>query len=260
MAFNKIGVVADKAQTSQEKLKELSTKYDLIVIDEDNPQDVDVIVALGGDGFMLHILHKFINKKTPIYGINCGTVGFLLNQYKDEDIKTVLENAGATTIYPLVMEAKTKDGKIHTELAINEVSLLRKTGQAAKIRISVDGVVHMEEIVCDGMIVSTPAGSSAYNCSVGGPILPLRSNLLALTPISPFRPRRWRGAILSHKSVVRLDILKSHKRPVNAVADFNEVDEVEYVEVKEERSMEIQLLFDKGHSLEERIVREQFTV
>jgi NAD+ kinase len=260
MRYKKIGVIADKASEAQEMLGTLCDKYDLIELDTRNSQGVDVIVALGGDGFMLHTLHDFMGENIPIYGLNCGTVGFLMNQKRECSLLECLEDAGTTVIHPLKMEAKDADGKKHELLAVNEISLLRKTGQAAKIRISVDDVVHMAEIVCDGMIVSTPAGSSAYNCSAGGPILPLKSDLLALTPISPFRPRRWKGAVLANKSVVKLDILKSYKRPVNAVADFTEVSNVESVEVYEQNDIEIKLLFDKGHSLEERIVQEQFTV
>jgi len=257
--FKKIGVVADKRKEAQSALKTLCKKYSLTEItDIEQGKKMDVIVALGGDGFMLHTLHNYMNYDIPIYGINCGTIGFLMNEYKETNLKARLEKAGITEIHPLKMVATTTDGKKHEALAINEVSLLRATGQAVKIRISVDGKVQLKELVGDGVLVATAAGSTAYNSSVGGPALPLKSNLFALTPISAFRPRRWNGALLPHKTTIKFDIISSKKRPANAVADFTEVEDVSSVEVKEVRDKKISLLFDHGHSLEERIISEQF--
>ncbi len=261
MKYKLIGVSADNTIEAQAALKILSDKYSLIPLEDiTDSKDVDVIVSLGGDGFMLHSLHKFINLGIPIYGMNCGTVGFLMNEYRPDELLERLENASITYIHPLAMKATTEDGTIHNALALNEVSLLRKTRQAAKIKIIIDGVERIPEMVCDGVLVSTSAGSSAYNFSTGGPILPLKSNLIALTPISPFRPRRWKGALLNHRTKVQFDILKSYKRPVNAVADFTEIENVVFVEIEENEDKQIQLLFDPKHSLEERILLEQFAL
>jgi len=265
LKYKNIGIVADKSKNAQEALKALKKKYDLTKLSEAPNdakycQNVDVIIALGGDGFMLHTLHYYMDCGIPIYGMNRGTVGFLMNEYKEDDLSERLENAGDNIIHPLKMTAACKDGKIHEELAVNEVSLLRQTKQAAKIKVIIDGNEQIEEMVCDGVLVATPAGSSAYNFSTGGPILPIKSNLLALTPISPFRPRRWGGALLPKSACIRFEVQKQHKRPVNAVADFFEVEDVSYVEIQEDTSKRIHLLFDKGHSLEERILREQFTL
>jgi len=258
--FKKIGIIADKNSVAKKALAKLKRKYKLIAIkDEDNvAKAVDLIIALGGDGLMLHSLHRFMNAGKPIYGMNCGTIGFLMNEYNDKDLLKNLAKAKITKIHPLLMKAVTADGKTHEAVAVNEVSLLRKSGQAAKVKISIDGVTHLGEMVCDGVLVATPAGSSAYNFSIGGPILPLKSKLLALTPISPFRPRRWRGALLPHKVTVRFDIVHHKKRPVNVTADFHDVSDVTSVEVKEDSSKTFELLFDPGHGLEERILREQF--
>lgn len=261
MKIKKIGVVADKQKKAREALAILMKRYKLIHLEDKNDerkQDVDIIIALGGDGCMLHTLHDYMEDKIPVYGMNCGTVGFLMNEYRDSDLMQRLEEARATVIHPLKMIATKANGKKQEALAINEVSLIRKAAQAAKIRISVDDVVHMRSMICDGVLVSTPAGSSAYNFSIGGPIIPLKADLLALTPISPFRPRRWRGALLPHSVKVHFEVLYPEKRPVSAVADFIEVNNVTHVDVEEDRSRKISLLFDPGHSLEERIVREQF--
>lgn len=224
-----------------------------------DPDKADVIVALGGDGFMLETLHRHMARRVPIYGMNRGTVGFLMNDYRDDDIPARIARSRAVVLHPLRMAARCVDGGSAEALAVNEVSLLRETRQTAKLRISVDGVVRIEELICDGALVATPAGSTAYNLSVGGPIIPLGANLLAVTPISGFRPRRWRGALLNHTARVTIDILEATKRPVSAVADSTEVRDVQQVEIFEDRSINLTLLFDPEHALEERVLKEQFT-
>ncbi len=253
MARKSVAFVAADTEAAQRALAVLPARYG-----NADPDTADVIVALGGDGFMLEMLHRFIPRKVPIYGMNCGTVGFLMNAYGEEGLDSRIERADPVRLHPLAMTAWTEDGKRHRALAINEVSLLRQTRQAAKIRISVDRKVRLPELNCDGVLVSTPAGSTAYNLSAHGPILPIGAGLLALTPISAFRPRRWRGAILPHRAIVEFEILESEKRPAAAVADFTEVRDVVRVEVREDRDAIIHLLFDPEHNLEERILAEQF--
>lgn len=221
------------------------------------PQEADIVVALGGDGYMLQTLHAFIGRGKPIYGMNLGSVGFLLNEYREEELLERLQAAERAEIHPLRMHAVTCEQQVDA-LAFNEVSLLRETRQATKLRILVDGVVRIEKLICDGVLVATPVGSTAYNLSAHGPILPIDSALLALTPISAFRPRRWRGALLPRRSHVRFEILETEKRPVSAVADGLEVREVLSVDVEEDRSVGMLMLFDKGHNLDERILAEQF--
>jgi NAD+ kinase len=218
----------------------------------------DAIVALGGDGLMLQTLHETVKRRLPIYGMNRGSVGFLMNEYREDELIARLNAAEAADINPLVMQAFDVQGRPHAAMAFNEVSLLRETRQAAKLRISVDGKMRLDELICDGILLSTPAGSTAYNLSAHGPILPIDAALLAMTPISAFRPRRWRGALLPRKSRVRFDILEPDKRPVSAVADFSEVRSVVQVEIAEDRSIAMTMLFDPGRSLEERILAEQF--
>jgi NAD+ kinase len=222
------------------------------------PDAADIVVALGGDGFMLQTLHGFIGKNKPIYGMNLGSVGFLMNEYSADDLITRLKAAERAVVHPLRMEAHTDNG-VTTALAFNEVSLLRETRQAAKLRILVDEKPRIAELICDGALVSTPAGSTAYNLSAHGPILPIDAELLALTPISAFRPRRWRGALLSHRARVRFEILEAQKRPVSAVADDFEVRDVRAVDVVEERGVTMTMLYDAGHNLDERILTEQFS-
>ena len=222
------------------------------------PERADVIVTLGGDGFMLSTMHAYMDQNIPIFGMNLGSVGFLMNEFRAENLIYRLEAAEEIRLNPLTMIAETSTGDNISALAINEVSLLRELRYAAKIRILVDGVVRLEELICDGVMISTAAGSTAYNLSAYGPIIPLGADLLALTPISAFRPRRWRGALLPQNSVITFEIIDHDYRSVSAVADFTEVRDVVRVEIKEERSLASILLFDPEHNLEERILNEQF--
>ena len=221
-------------------------------------EQADVIVALGGDGFMLETLHTVMERRTPVFGMNRGSVGFLMNDYEEDGLLERLSGAGRAVIHPLQMDAWTESGQVHSGLAINEVSLLRQTRQSAKLRISVDGRVRLEELACDGCLVATAAGSTAYNLSAHGPIIPLDSRVLALTPISAFRPRRWRGALLPHQATVCFEILEADKRPVSATADNFEVRRVTRVDVRERRDIALTMLFDEGRSFEERVLAEQF--
>ncbi len=221
-------------------------------------EQAEVIVALGGDGFMLRTLHRHMPRGLPVYGMKLGTVGFLMNQHRHDDLVARIAQAQPTILRPLQMEAVTEAGSTSTSLAFNEVSLLRQTKQAAHVRVLLNGIAKIEELVCDGVLVSTTAGSTAYNLSAHGPILPLGSQLLALTPISPFRPRRWRGAILPAITEVRFEILDPYKRPVSATADSHEVRDVVEVNIRESRDQTMTLLFDPEHNLEERILNEQF--
>lgn len=221
-------------------------------------EQAQVVVALGGDGFMLHTLHQVQPLGLPVYGMNCGTIGFMMNTYFAEGLAERLDEAEEAVINPLVMRAVTADGSVVTALAINEVSLLRAGPQAAKLRIMVDGRIRMEELVCDGALVSTPAGSTAYNYSAHGPILPIGAEVLTLTAMAAFRPRRWRGALLPASAVVRIDVLEPDKRPVRADSDSRSVPAVLSVEVRSEPGVRHRILFDPGHGLEERLLNEQF--
>ena len=220
--------------------------------------EADVVVALGGDGLMLQTLHKFIGRKVPIYGMNRGSVGFLMNEFRETGLRKRLAEAQSSIIHPLKMVAETMSGEVREALAINEVSMLRQSAQASKLRISLDGHVRMGELIADGILVATPAGSTAYNLSANGPILPLESPLMALTAISSFRPRHWRGALLPDKAVVTVEVLEADKRPVIAVADHVSVRRVARVTISMDHTTGIELLHDPGHSMEERILREQF--
>jgi NAD+ kinase len=241
------------APEAEEALTEMRARHA-----DAGPEACDIVVALGGDGFMLQTLHAFLGKGKPIYGMNLGSVGFLMNEYRQEDLVARLAAAERAVVHPLRMRARNAKG-LTEALAFNEVSLLRETRQAAKIRIEVDGRARISELICDGVLVSTPAGSTAYNLSAHGPILPIDAALLALTPISAFRPRRWRGAILPHRAKVRFEILESRKRSVSAVADDFEVRDVSSVDVAEDRSISMTMLYDQGHNLDERILAEQFS-
>ncbi|TDQ17859.1 NAD kinase [Phyllobacterium brassicacearum] len=238
---------------SDEAMRDLTRIYGHV-----EAREADVIVALGGDGFMLQTLQNFMNQGKMIYGMNRGSVGFLMNEYSDTELKERVEAAHAETIRPLKMETESVEDGTFTAFALNEVSLLRQSYQAAKIRITVDDKVRLEELICDGVMVATPAGSTAYNLSAQGPIIPLDARLLALTPVSAFRPRRWRGALLPNRVTVRFDILEPEKRPVNAVADHTEVKSVLSVTVEEASHLRATILFDKNHSWNERILKEQF--
>ncbi len=224
------------------------------------PAQADVMVALGGDGQMLEVVHGAVVNRLPVYGMNCGSVGFLMNAYSEDTLMERLIAAQAAELYPLRMNAVTVGGAVEEALAFNEVSLLRQLRQGAKIRITIDGRVRLAELMCDGVLLSTPAGSTAYNLSAHGPIVPLSANLLPLTPISAFRPRRWRGALLPSSAEVLFDVLENDKRPVAAVADFTEVRDVLSVAVSEDRSVSVTVLFDPDQGLSERIIAEQFTV
>ncbi len=223
-------------------------------------EQADVVIALGGDGTLLEALHKFRHKNLPVYGLNCGSVGFLLNPYRPEKLLEHLADAQPVNIYPLAMKVTDVDGKEHEAMAFNEVSLLRQTRQAAKLKISIDGVERISELVCDGILLATPAGSTAYNLSAHGPIIPLSANVLALTPISAFRPRRWRGALIPCHSTVKIDILNPSKRPVSATADSTEVRNIKTIGITQSDDYGCTILFDSDHHLEERILKEQFEV
>ncbi|UWQ15188.1 NAD kinase [Aliiroseovarius sp. M344] len=248
-----IAFVASDAQISQIAKEELVTRYGNKPVDK-----ADVIVALGGDGFMLQTLHDTQELPAPVYGMNRGTVGFLMNEYSPDDLIERLIAAEEAVINPLAMRAEGADGKVHKALAINEVSLLRAGPQAAKLQISVDGRVRLPELVCDGALLCTAAGSTAYNYSAHGPILPIGSDVLALTAMAAFRPRRWRGALLPKNAVVQFDVLEHEKRPVMADADGRSVRDVVLVEIKSNNEIAHRILFDPGHGLEERLIREQF--
>ena len=245
--------VASDAPDAQAALTAMRTRHE-----DAGEKAADIIIALGGDGFMLQTLHRFLGSRKPIYGMNLGSVGFLMNEFQDEGLDARLAAAEPAHVHPLRMKATTTSGQSHDALAFNEVSLLRETRQAAKIRISVDDKVRIKELICDGVLICTPAGSTAYNLSAHGPILPIDAALLALTPISAFRPRRWHGALLPHRARTRFEVLEPVKRPVSAVADDREVRNVASVDVAEDRSISMTMLFDAGHSLDERILAEQF--
>jgi NAD+ kinase len=253
MKFRSIAFLASESSEARKALARLVKRYG-----NADPADADAVVALGGDGHMLQTLHRFVSTGTPIYGMNRGTVGFLMNDYAEASLIERLNAAELTTIHPLRMLARSTAGKTRRAIAFNEVSLLRQRYQAARLRIAVDGKARLDELICDGVLVSTPAGSTAYNLSAHGPILPINSELLALTPISAFRPRGWRGAILPHEARVTITVLDPEKRPVAAVADHVEVRDVSEVEIAEDRRRSARILFDHGHSLAERVLREQF--
>ncbi len=251
--FHRIAFVASPTQEARDAAGALMHRYDHCP-----PDEADVIVALGGDGLMLQVLHRFMESSKPIYGMNRGTVGFLMNEFREEGLIERLEKAQRSVIHPLQMLATDTEGRTHKAQALNEVYMLRQTHQTAKLRISVDGHVRLPELIADGVLVATPAGSTAYNLSVGGPILPLNAQLLALTPISAFRPRRWHGALLPNHARIAIEVLDPAHRPVAAVADHTEFRRVCSVEAWLDHATDLVLLHDPGHSLDERILREQF--
>tara|TARA_R110000824_G_scaffold77442_4_gene195862 strand:+ start:1204 stop:1977 length:774 start_codon:yes stop_codon:yes gene_type:complete len=257
MNDKKWALIVSPTQPAQEAAEKLKPLIDWVPVEE-----ADQAVVLGGDGFMLQTLHQMLNRRKimPVYGMNLGTVGFLMNNWHLDDLRERLHKARAFKVKPLKMEVETISGASFTLPAINEVSLLRETRQTAKLEIEINGRIMMEELVCDGVLIATPAGSTAYNLSANGPILPLTCNLLALTPISPFRPRRWKGAILPDKMEITIRVLNPEKRPVSAVGDQQEVRDVSRVKVAIDRSQSLTMLFDPEHALDDRIAMEQFVV
>ncbi len=252
-SLSKLAFVASETPAAQEAAERLIDRYDGV-----DPEGADIVVALGGDGFMLQTLHRFMDTRIPIYGMNQGTVGFLMNEFREEDLPQRLESAIEHFIRPLEMVAIDENGAEHRARAINEVALFRQSYQAARLRIVIDGKPRLEELICDGVMVATSTGSTAYNLSAQGPIIPMDAPLLALTPVSAFRPRRWRGALLSNRQVVEIETLEPEKRPVNAVADHTEVKSVRRITVNESTDLYAQILFDNEHSWDERIIAEQF--
>jgi NAD+ kinase len=251
--YKHIAFVASDTPSAQKARRLLVKQYG-----DAEPEKADVVVALGGDGLMLSTLQRLMNSGKPIYGMHRGTVGFLMNEYSDKNLIERLAAAEVTVIHPLLMLARDADGHVHRHRAINEVSLFRQGYQVARLSILVDGQERLAELAADGVLVATPAGSTAYNLSVQGPIIPIGAPLLALTPISPFRPRRWRGALLPDRAHVTVEVREANKRPVAAVADHYEVRSVRSVEISMDRNISMHMLFDPGHSLDERILREQF--
>lgn len=253
--FSKLALLASPGEAARDAERQLRERHEFFPIEE-----ADAVIALGGDGFLLQLLHRLLEQRRdlPAYGMNLGTIGFLMNNWAPDELLNRLERAKSISVTPLVATIEATSGQRFTLPAINEVSLLRETRQAAKLQIDVNGRTVLEELICDGILVATPAGSTAYNLSANGPILPLDSSLLALTPISPFRPRRWKGAILPDRYVVRLTILEGSKRPVSAVADQREIRDIASVEVALDRNRSLTLLFDPEHALDDRIAMEQF--
>ena len=254
MANLRIHFTASPRPEAQAALSTLTRLYG-----QTPPENADVIVPLGGDGWMLETLRDRFTHPVPVYGMHRGTVGFLMNEFKIEDLPERIDSAQRASINPLEMVAEQVNGQVQTRLAINEVSIIRQSSQSAKLRIVVDDRERLSELTCDGILLATPAGSTAYNLSAHGPILPIGANLLALTPISPFRPRRWRGALLRRNAVVRIDVIDTERRKVAAAADTQEVGDVASVTIKENRHMSLTLLFDEDQALDERILREQFS-
>jgi NAD+ kinase len=251
--YDRIAFVASAGVEAQQALTQLSDTYG-----NHDPASAEIVVALGGDGLMLQTLHRHMHSDKPIYGMHRGTVGFLMNEYSTHDLHGRLAAARETVIHPLLMRATDAHGRVHLHHAINEVYLFRQNPQAARLRILIDERERMSELIADGILVATPAGSTAYNLSAQGPILPINADLLALTPISAFRPRRWRGALLPNTAFVVIEVLEGDKRPVAAVADSEEARDVRRVEVLSDKTVSMRMLFDPGHSLEERILSEQF--
>lgn len=253
MSSQQIACIHSDTPRALKAYKVLKARYDFVPV-----KKAEIVVALGGDGFMLRCFHKFVNQDVQIYGMNRGTIGFLLNKYQEEGLLARIQAAKEEQIFPLRMTAQIADKKKHQAIGFNEVAIIRQAQQSAHIRISINGKVRLENLICDGILVATPAGSTAYNLSARGPIIPIGSNVLALTPLNPFRPRRWNGALLPQTAKVDFKILDPKNRPVSVSADFDEMKYPISVHVQEDRSQFVKVLFDEGHSLEERIIQEQF--
>ncbi len=253
MPSSRIACVHSETSPALQAYEVLSGQINFIPVEE-----AEVVVALGGDGFMLRCFHQFVNQDVQVYGMNRGTIGFLMNKYKEEGLLERILAAKEERIYPLKMVAQTADGKTHVAIGFNEVAIIRQAQQSANIRVSINNKVRLENLICDGILVATPAGSTAYNLSARGPIIPIGANVLALTPLNPFRPRRWSGALLPQTAIVDFEILDPENRPVSVSADFDEVKFPINIKVQEDRSQFVKVLFDEGHSLEERIIQEQF--
>jgi len=253
ITFDRVAIIHSHSSKSLELIRILSRYYNFAKV-----EDAELIIVVGGDGELLHAIHKYMGRKISFYGINAGTIGFLMNEPDLTNLADSLKDAIITDLYPLQMLAEDINGNIFEALAMNEVSIFRSTNQAAKIAIEIDGILHLDELISDGVLVSTPAGSSAYNLSAGGPIVPLGSNILCLTPICSFRPRRWSGALLPSSAEIKFNINNYHARPVNCTADFHEFSNIKTVTVKSVKEPRVKLLFEKNHSLESRIIKEQF--
>ena len=254
MAVKKITFIASETNPATEAKKKLTELYG-----NSDIKEAEFIVALGGDGQMLQVLHQFIGSGIPIYGMNCGSIGFLMNELSFDNLDKKLENSEMTEINPLKMSVTDISGKEHTEIAINEVALTRTTYQAAKLKISINNKVRLHELISDGLLISTPAGSTAYNLSADGPILPINARLMALTPTSPFRPRRWKGALLDINSIVEIDVIDPEYRKVNATADSHEIMDAKKIIISNDETLSLKIMFDQDHNLEERIITEQFS-
>ena len=254
MAVKKITFIASETNQATEAKKKLTELYG-----NSDIKEAEFIVALGGDGQMLQVLHQFIGSGIPIYGMNCGSIGFLMNELSFDNLDKKLENSEMTEINPLKMLVTDISGKEHTEIAINEVALTRTTYQAAKLKISINNKVRLHELISDGLLISTPAGSTAYNLSADGPILPINARLMALTPTSPFRPRRWKGALLDINSIVEIDVIDPEYRKVNATADSHEIMDAKKIIISNDETLSLKIMFDPDHNLEERIITEQFS-
>ncbi len=257
--MKKLGCMADNTQKARSVLSEITSKYDIVNVELNPELSIDVLIVLGGDGFMLHNIHKFMDQNIPIYGINCGSVGFLLNNYDpDSDLAEIINEAYVAHLVPLTVKATDCCGATYESIAVNEVSIFRATYQSTFLRVKINGVEHLKKLVSDGLLISTPAGSSAYNFSAGGPIIPINSNLTVLTGINVFRPRRWKSVLLPSNISISVEILEPEKRPVIVAADYNELHDIELIQLCSEVRNTVKLLFNSQHSLEEKIISEQF--
>ncbi|AZL14994.1 NAD kinase [Rickettsiales endosymbiont of Stachyamoeba lipophora] len=252
--------IADKSLAAQAEYELLKKTYPQLIFEKPSTDEEAILIVLGGDGYMLYNLHRYMHKPYKFYGMNCGTVGFLLNKFLVENLIERIKHAETSIINPLTMIVETTNNQLHELLAINEASLFRHTHQAAHLKLSINNQIKMDELVADGILVATPAGSSAYNASAGGPIIPLNAPLLALTPLNSYKPRRWGGALIPDTVKIQLEVLYSDKRPVIATADFQQIEKVKSAKIYQNNKLKLKLLFDPGHSLEERIINEQFLI